>query len=365
MQFEPFQYMRYAKRLEYAKGIFMAGSGMSAPKPDMFSFKPDDVDLDTLCASYGDPRNVNWLADRYRCSGEQIVLASGSSGANTLVFMSAITHRDKVIIETPGYPQFYSLASIVGAEVIKLPRLFENGYLPDVEQFKKLMAHKPKLVVLTNLHNPSMSRMPHDLLKEMINIAAENDAMVLVDEVYLDHLKIGDSDASAFTLGDNVAITNSITKVYGLGRLRLGWAAVPKALASTMLDLMDVIDPELSPVTQGMAYKALRALPRLRPIARRLHESRWPIVKEWLDSRDDIEYFHPPGGITVWIRINGISETGNLAGIARRDYGVLVVPGEYFQAPGCLRVGFKIEPTTLRKGLEQLGKAIDDVRSHQ
>ncbi|MCF6227865.1 MAG: aminotransferase class I/II-fold pyridoxal phosphate-dependent enzyme [Planctomycetes bacterium] len=365
MQFAPFQYMRYAKRLEYASGIFLAGSGMAVPKPDQFSIKPEDVGLDSMCASYGDPRNVNWLADSLRCSGEQVVLASGSSSANTLVFMAAVTTGDKVIIETPGYPQFYSLASIVGAEVIKLPRVFENDFLPDIEQFKKLMAHKPKLIVLTNLHNPSMARIPQDMLKQMIDIAAEVGAIVLVDEVYLDHLKIGDADASAFTLGENVAIPSSLTKVYGLGALRLGWAAAPEKLAARMLDLADVIDPELSPVTQKIAFRGLQALSKLRPLARTLHEKRWPIMKEWLDSRKDVQHFHPPGGITVWLRVDGITETGNLAGIAQRDYGVLIVPGEYFQAPGWLRIGYKIEPSTLRQGLEQLGKAIDDVRSHQ
>jgi aspartate/methionine/tyrosine aminotransferase len=362
MEFEPFQYMRFAKRLEYADGIRMSASGMLPPKPDKLKFP--DADLQSLCSNYGDPRNVAWLAEYYRTGGENVVITAGSSEANFLVYAAALNPGDKVIIEQPGYPQFLSLATLVGAEIVRLPRAFENAFQPDVNQLRKLLDEDVRLIVLTNLHNPSMARMPVEIMQEIVSAAAEVGALVLVDEVYIDHLKPGDGDASAFHLGPNVVVTSSLTKVYGLSGLRFGWAVGPAGLLSKILDLMDVVDPELPTVTQNMAHHALENLSRLRPLARRLHEQNWPVVKEWLDARDDIEYFHPPGGITVWLRVKGVSETGNLATVARQDYGVIVVPGEYFQSPGWLRVGYRIEPNSVREGLTRLGKAIDDFKSH-
>jgi aspartate/methionine/tyrosine aminotransferase len=364
MDFEPFQYMRFAKRLEYADGIRMSASGMLPPKADKLTFKESDFSLQSLCSNYGDPRNIAWLAERYGTSGEHVIVTAGSSEANFLAYAAALSAADKVIVETPGYPQFTSLASFVGAEVVPLPRRFEDGFQPDVAAFRKLLDDKVRLVVLTNLHNPSMARMPVEVMQEIVSAAAEVGAHVLVDEVYIDHLKPGDDDSSAFKLGDNVIVTSSLTKVYGLSGLRFGWAIGPSGLLSKMLDLMDIVDPELPAVTQNMARQALENLPRLRPLARRLHEQNWPVVKEWLEGRDDVEYFHPPGGITVWLRVKGVSETGNLATIARQDYGVLVVPGEYFQSPGWLRVGYRIEPNSVREGLTRLGEAIDDFKSH-
>jgi len=364
MDFEPFQYMRYAKRLEYADGIRMSASGMLPPKGDVLTFRPADFTLTSLCSNYGDPRNIATLAEHYGTSGENIVLTAGSSEANFLVYAAALGQGDKVIIESPGYPQFKSLASLVGAQVLELPRRFENAFQPEPDEFKKLLSDDVRLVVLTNLHNPSMARMPVDIMQEIVTAAAGVGATVLVDEVYIDHLKPGDGDVSAFKLGDNVVVTSSLTKVYGLSGLRFGWAVGPAGLLSKMLDLMDIVDPELPTVAQNLAHYALENLPRLRPLARRLHEQNWPVVKEWLDGREDIEYFHPPGGITVWLRIKGVNETGNLATIARQDYGVLVVPGEYFQSPGWLRVGYRIEPNAVRDGLARLGRAIDDFKSH-
>jgi aspartate/methionine/tyrosine aminotransferase len=363
MDFDPFQYMRYAKRLEYADGIFMAGSGMSPPRAEQVGFKDTDFSLTSLCSNYGDPRNVARLAEKYRCGGEQIVLTAGSSEANFLVFASQVAPGDKVIIETPGYPQFFSLASLVQAEVVPLVRRHDRGYQPDIAELKKLLKDDVRMVVLSNLHNPSMAITPRETMQEIVNAAGEAGALVLVDEVYIDHLRPGD-DYSAFNLGDNVIATSSLTKVYGLGGLRFGWAAAPEKVVSRMLDLIDIVDPELPTITQNLGVRALENMPRLRQAARRLHDQNWPIIKEWANSRDDIEYFEPPGGITLWLRVKGIKETGNLATVCRNDYGVLVAPGEYFQSPGWLRIGYRVEPISLREGLARLGRAIDDFRSH-
>lgn len=359
MEFQPFQYMRYAKRIEYADGIYMAGSGMTPPRPDSLGFKPEDIEFDSLCNSYGDPRNMDWLADHYRCSGENVMLAAGSSSANFLVYGALLGPGDRVIVETPGYPQFFSLASLCGAEAVRLPRRLENGFLPDPDELAALIDDRTRLLVLTNLHNPSMAHIPADHLRQLVRLCAERGVLVLVDEVYLDHLVPGEGDATAWGMGDNVIVTSSLTKVYGLSALRFGWAIAPAKLVSRMLDLADVVDPQVVPITQNMAVRALQALPRLRPLARRLHESHWPIMREWLDARADVEYQRPAGGLTVWMRLKNITETGSLATVARNEYGTLVVPGEYFQSPGWLRLGYRIEPMTLREGLRRLGQAID------
>lgn len=365
MEFEPFSYMRHAKRLEYADGIYMAGSGMFPPKAQELSFGERDFDLDALCNSYGDPRNIEWLANRYQVSGQNVVLTAGSSEANFFAYSAVLHPGDKVLVETPGYGQFTSLATFCGCRPVAFKRRAENGFAPDVAEIKRLLDDKTKLVVLTDLHNPSMAKLPADVLKDIIKAADKKGAFVLVDEVYLDHLKIGEHDDTSFHYGDNVIVTSSLTKVYGLSALRFGWALAPVKIASAMLDLADVVDPEISPICQNMAVKALANLGRLRSRTRGLHERNWPIVAEWLKSRDDVEALTPPGGIVCWMRVKGFKETGSLATVLRNEYGVLVVAGEYFQSPGWLRVGYKNPAAELRDGLSRIGHAIDDLKSHK
>jgi aspartate/methionine/tyrosine aminotransferase len=62
------------------------------------------------------------------------------------------------------------------------------------------------------------------------------------------------------------------------------------------------------------------------------------------------------------MRLKGVNETGNLATVLRNEYGVMVAPGEYFQSPGWLRAGYRLEPVSLREGLNRLGKAIDGLK---
>lgn len=353
--------MQYAKRLEYSDGVFMAGSGMSPPPMDELNFGPADYSLESLCANYGDPRNINTLAKKYDVDGTRVALTAGSSEANFFAFSVACKPRDRIIIETPGYAQFTSLASMLGCEVAHLRRRPENGFLPTIEDLREVLTDNTSMIALTNLHNPTMALMPRDLLAEIVTEAAKVDATVLVDEVYLDHLKPGENDQSAIGLGDNVVVTNSLTKVYGLGGLRFGWAIGPEDMIEGFHDLADVVDPELPQVTQNLAAKALTVLPRLRARARKLHEQNWPVVREWLESRDDVEHFAPPGGITCWVRLKNFEATGSLITVLNNDYQVLVVPGEYFQSPGWIRIGYKLAPTKVREGLARLGRALDEL----
>lgn len=354
--------MRHAKRLEYTAGINMAGSGMPPARLDDAGFTDDDYSLTSLCASYGDPRNVDAIATRFNTSGNHVVLTQGSSEGYFLAFGALCEPGEKIIIETPGYQQFTSLCTFFGCRPTPLKRRFEDGWAPDLAEFKRLLDDKTRLCVLTDLHNPTMSKLPRDLLKDMIAAAAKNGTTVLVGEVYKDHLKPGDQDETVFHYGDNVIATSSLTKVYGLSSIRFGWALAPEKIAGRMLDLMDMVDPEMPVICQNLAHRALRNLSRMRSIARGVHERHWPIVEEWLKGRSDIEYHKPAGGVTVWLHAKGIKDTGNLATVMRNEFGVLVVPGEYFQAPGWLRVGYKNPPMELREGLSLVGKAIDDYR---
>lgn len=359
MDFEPFDYMRFAKRLEYAPGVYLAGSGMPTPRAEDVGFQPEDYALESLCHNYGDPRNMDWLSRQYGCEGGNVVLTAGSSSANFLAFAALLKQGDRVIIESPGYAQFFSLASLVGATPVPLPRRFESGFTPDPAEFKRLLKPRTPLAVLTNLHNPTMAATPREVLAEIVAAAAANGTQVLVDEVYIHHLLPGQGDTSAWGLGDNVIVTTSLTKVYGLSGLRFGWALAPRATAARMVDLTDIVDPQLVPIAQNLAWRALQNLPRLRPAARRLHEAHWPIVRQWLQSRPDLEYFAPPGGIVVWVRIKDAQETTSLCEFLRTQHGVMLVPGEVFQSPGWVRLGFRAEPTRLRDGLERFGRGLD------
>src|SRR6202040_396817 len=92
----------------------------------------------------------------------------------------------------------------------------------DPSEIRRAITPKTRLIVITNLHNPTSVLTPETSLREVGDIASSINAHVLVDEVYLDAV-YENTPSTAFHLGKEFVVTSSLTKVYGLSGLRCGW----------------------------------------------------------------------------------------------------------------------------------------------
>ena len=104
---------------------------------------------------------------------------------------------------------------------------------------ERAISPRTRLIVVTNLHNPTGVRTPDSTLKLVGEIARSLGAHVLVDEVYLE-VCFDSPGQSAFHLGPNFIATSSLTKAYGLSGLRCGWILAAPALAERMWRLNDL-----------------------------------------------------------------------------------------------------------------------------
>ncbi|MCA8940519.1 MAG: pyridoxal phosphate-dependent aminotransferase, partial [Planctomycetes bacterium] len=237
---DAFHYMHLAKMLEGSTGTFLSGSTMVQPSREELDLREADFDFHALADAYGDPRAINILSDRFGVPASEITMTAGSSEANALLYQALLEPGDEVIAECPGYEVFWLLPKLYHASVKLLPRRESRDFVPDIEELKALLGPKTRLLVLTDLHNPTNAKIPADALKAIIKLCAENGTWVLVDEVYLDHLEAGTHDRTSYHYGENVIVTSSLTKVYGLGVLRCGWCFAPEELSARLLELIDL-----------------------------------------------------------------------------------------------------------------------------
>lgn len=360
---EPFRYMRYAKETEYHDGWFLAGSGMDIPSPEQCGFEPGDYSLTSLCHNYGEPRVYEALRTRYGVHPRNTFLALGSTDAYVLICAALLEHGDHVLAELPGYEAFRRIPQLYGAQWTAWPRRESNAFLPEPAEFKKLLTPRTKLAFLTNLHNPTMVRSPLELIRELAAIARENDTYLVVSEVYLDHLAPGTHEPTSFGAGENVIAVKSLTKVYGLGTLRFGWAFAPAEIVEKVVDISDIVAPELPAIQQNLGTRALINLDRIRPLARARYTRGLPVLREWVAKQEGVTLLDLPGGISAAIKVEGLGDSWACAKFLREKHKVLVAPGDAFVMPGWLRIGIKAEPAYLKSGLEALGKGLHEWRS--
>src|SRR5260370_34924370 len=141
---------------------------------------------------------------------------------NHLAMAAIIEPGDEVLIEHPAYGPILDVAHYSQANVKRFRRAEENGWAIDPEEVRRLVTTNARLIVITNLHNPTSALTPESVLREIGDIARSVGAFVLVDEVYLDAV-YEETPRTAFHLGPEFVVTSSLTKVYGVSGLQGEW----------------------------------------------------------------------------------------------------------------------------------------------
>ena len=180
------EYMHWAKTRSTAR-FNLAISGLeNLPLSDL-SVRIDGLDL-TRGGGYGYDPLQEALAQRLNVPVEAIVAAIGTSLANHLAMAYLVKPGDEVLIERPTYEPLLALAEYLGADVKRFDRRFEESFriLPD--EIERQISPRTRLVVITNLHNPSGVLTDDETLRRIGAIARNANAQVLIDEVYLETL---------------------------------------------------------------------------------------------------------------------------------------------------------------------------------
>lgn len=358
------RYMEWAKTRSHAK-FNLATSGLIGVPLAEFPLRLDELAI-TAPGAYGYAPLQQRLAQHAGVSEECIVAATGTSMANHLAMAALLEPGDEVLLEQPAYGPLLDVAEYLGARVKRLPRRFESGFAIDLEELQRVITSATRLIVLTNLHNPSGALISAESLLAIGKLAHRVGARVLVDEVYLEML-FGQAAPFSFPMGKSIApqnenpfiVTSSLTKVYGLSGLRCGWILAAPELAQRMWLLNDLFGAVAAHPAERLSVMALDHLEQFRERARALLAANRALLDAFLDSRHDLECFRPPAGTVVFPRL-AQGDPHAFLKLLREEYETTVVPGEFFEMPQHFRIGIGCDTATLRAGLERLSAALDE-----
>ena len=102
-----------------------------------------------------------------------------------MVLYSLVEPGDHVIAEYPSYQQLYDIPKSLGATVDYWQIHEAANWYPDIEELKRLMRPDTKLICLNNANNPTGTVLDQEFLQQVVDLAAQVGAYILVDEVYL------------------------------------------------------------------------------------------------------------------------------------------------------------------------------------
>lgn len=285
-------------------------------------------------------------------SEDNITITHGAIGANHLVMLTLVEPCDKVVSIIPTYQQHYSIPKSFGGKVVLLYLKEENNWLPDLEELEKLVGTDTKLICMNNPNNPTGAVIPDEMLYKIVEIAKKSNAYILCDEVYRGLNHSGSSfSVSVADIYEKGISTGSMSKVFSLAGLRLGWIAAAKSIIDDINH-----QREYNTISVGILddYFACLAIENKDKIIKRNLDKiavGKKILTSWAATEPNVHLVAPNGGTTAFIRYDVSVSSSKLCKKLQEQTGVMILPGETLELDGYLRIGYG-------NNFEQLEKAL-------
>ena len=286
---------------------------------------------------------------------DEIVPAHGASGANHHVFYSLINPGDKVISIMPSYQQLYSIPASLGAKVEILHLKKENSYLPDLEDLEEMARGGVKMICLNNPNNPTGALMSPEILKKVVDIAKKSDAYLLVDEVYRHLTQDDEWQPSIVDMYEKGISTSSMSKVFSLAGVRLGWIAThDKDALKQFWSHRDYNLISCGMIDEAIAALALASKNQILERNKKIIRENLDILDHWIQKEPRLSYVKPKAGTTALVYYDFPIDSYTFCRRMYDSCGTFVTPGDCFDEPRSMRIGYAADRDTLKKGLQAM-----------
>jgi capreomycidine synthase len=290
---------------------------------------------------------------------DRVIVTHGSTEGLFLAMNALLQPGDEVVTPAPGYHALWSVAEAIGCRLVPWRLPPERGFAPDMDQLRKLITSRTRMVVANFPHNPTGTTLTRSEQAELVDLCRRHGAYVAWDGAFAELVYDGEPLPDPTTWYERALSFGTLSKAYGLPGLRFGWCLAAPDVLAAFLPLRDRLTLCLSPLVETVARQVVEHADRLLKI--RLEQARHnrALLDSWVaDAGGLVDYVRPAGGVTAFPRFPAVDVDGLCRRLAR-DHDVLLVPGSCFGRPDRARLGFGGRPALFAEGLARLRDELD------
>ena len=287
---------------------------------------------------------------------KQICVTAGAKMACYNAILAVVEEGDEVIIPSPYWVSYPEMVRLAGGVPVVVETTEATGWKMTADQFEEAMTPATKMVILNSPCNPTGAVYTAKELREIGEIAAGEDIVILSDEIY-EKLIYGDAKhVSIASLSDelrNLTITvNGFSKAYSMTGWRLGYTAAPPHFA----DAIDKIQNHtVSNATTFAQYGALAALQGDQSFIEDLcgeYDVKRQFMLARLKAISNIRVVEPQGAFYFFVHTGNMGlKSMNLCDKLLSRYKVAAVPGVAFGYDEGIRLSYCTTLDVLNEGL--------------
>jgi DNA-binding transcriptional MocR family regulator len=293
----------------------------------------------------------------------QIMVVPGALSGLTIVAQALVGARDRVLVESPGYPNAFAALRRAGARLAGAPMDVDGWDLDTLGRV--LRTTRPALAYLVpDFQNPTGSLMPDAEREELAARLRRAGTVAVVDESHQALSLDGGRMPRPFAAFAPDAVTIGSTSKSFWGGMRVGWVRCPDGVLDRLMDARVALDLGTPVLEQLVAARLLGRREELWPERRvRLREQRDTLAKALRERLPGWRFRLPGGGLTLWCELPVRDPVrGAVALVAEGERrGVVVSPGPVFAVDGGLdtfvRIPYSRPPDELRLAVDRLAEA--------
>lgn len=289
----------------------------------------------------------------------EIVVTNGGQEALFLMVLAVLDKGDEMIVPEPNYNTYHDSMKFADAVKVSVSTSAEDDFYIDPAAVRAAITPKTRALLLVSPNNPTAGVIAEPEMKQMIQIAEENDLIILADDIYDLFIYDDYKHVSPASLPGGKARTltlNALSKAYAMTGWRLGWITGPADLMARVKELKAAVSGGTSIISQYAGLAALTGSQEPVQMMAETYKRRRRVVLDALDEMG-IKYGVPQGGQFVFADISFTGmDSAELAQKILSEQHVLVYPGSAFDKARAqyIRMTFLQPEEKLREGLEKM-----------
>lgn len=298
----------------------------------------------------------------------EIMVTSGGVEALYLSMKVLLDPGDEVVLGSPYFPNYMGQIGMCEAVPVIVPLLEEDGFQYNIENLRKAITDKTKLLLINSPSNPTGSVTSEKVLREIAELCVKKDLYLITDEVYQEFI-YGDvpffSIASCPGMKERTVIVDSFSKTYAMTGWRCGFALGPEPIISQMVKIQENLVSCVNTPTQYAAMAALEG-PQdvLKEMLSQYDENRQLLLRE-INTMAGLSVIVPQGAFYAFINIKKTGLSSEEFAIRLLKEGrVVVVPGSGFgeAGEGYIRISYVVSREDTVEGLKRIRSFMENLK---
>jgi len=272
-------------------------------------------------------------------SAEQMTVCTGAQEPIFLFSHAVLNSEDEVIVQTPCYQSLQSIPESIGCKALSW-NVHYDGNRPtfDLDDLKKLVSSKTKIIYLNAPHNPTGFLFTKEEQQSIIAIARANNIIIFCDEVYreLEHSPEYAIPAFADAYENGVSV-GVMSKSYGLPGLRIGWLATQN---QNILEQVAILK-EYTTICNSAPSEFLRNRQTILNRNLKIVQNNLSLFDVFFEKYSNLFSWHKPnaGPITLVKMLFDLDDMSFAEQVLKKQ-SVLILPGGIYDFGGYFRIGF-------------------------